>query len=379
MFTWAAAWLLVIFACVGILPKERRAGNRTWKIRRLILEHRVAPDFEIHIFAWRRVKSLKRLLDSLERACAVEQMAVSASVTFHVDHEFSPGVLDAIGAFSWKYGRVHLNIRRHVYGMPHNILNGWQPAAQDRFALLLEDDLAVSPHFIKWVTQCIVWLKASRSTGMMGCSLYTPMVDEVGPAPNPWSPPRWAPSREVGDDACFFFQLPCSWGAVYRSDHWLPSLQYYALRSHMRVAPDPPGSRTVEWFASWKRFLIELMLEQSWYLLYPNSGHDHASFSTNYFEKGVHSVPEGMVPDYTDSLKLFDRRFTVPLIANATVADRVLSGCASGLGAVKVVALYHKRVKSVEGLRIPLSVAWRERGLSELLRLNEDISSLRPW
>lgn len=58
--------------------------------------------------------------------------------------------------------------------------------------------------------------------------------------------------------------------------------------------------------------MIELMLIKGWYMLYPNNPNS-ASYSTNYFEQGVHSQPD--YPQfYPDTIKERDQRFTVPLM-----------------------------------------------------------------
>lgn len=61
--------------------------------------------------------------------------------------------------------------------------------------------------------------------------------------------------------------------------------------------------------------MIELMLIKGWYMLYPNNPNS-ASYSTNYFEQGVHSQPEDSPHFYPDTIKGRDRRFTVPLMPN---------------------------------------------------------------
>lgn len=134
----------------------------------------------------------------------------------------------------------------------------------------------------------------------------------------------------IGNAPFFFFQLPCSWGALYKASAWKIFLEYYALRKMTSVNPDIPGSKSNLWLKSWKRYfsksnliftkfdnrpLIELMLINGWYMLYPNNP-NCASFSTNYFEKGVHTQPEDSAELYPDSINAGDRRFTVPLMHN---------------------------------------------------------------
>lgn len=89
---------------------------------------------------------------------------------------------------------------------------------------------------------------------LIGCSLYTPQVNEIT-AQIPWMPPRWHVSELIGNVPFFFFQLPCSWGAVYTASAWKTFLDYYELRSQVAVEPEIPGSKTNLWFKSWKRYL----------------------------------------------------------------------------------------------------------------------------
>ena len=149
----------------------------------------------------------------------------------------------------------------------------------------------------------------------MGCSLYTPKVDEIGPAPNAWSPPRWDSAKVIGaEQTLFYFQLPCSWGGLYSSHHWSRFLHYYWCRKDATSPPEIPNTRSNEWFKSWKRMLIELMQVHGWYMLYPSLPGGR-SFSTNFFEMGIHSQPEGEAIEYPDKLRINgDHRFTVPLV-----------------------------------------------------------------
>lgn len=176
--------------------------------------------------------------------------------------------------------------------------------------------------------------------GLVGCSLYTPKVNEIGPAPNAWSPPPWNPFEVLGpklsQHRLFYFQLPCSWGAVYHSRSWNQFRKYYDKRvkgeftdNHNHSNNDRererkgifqeeltiPNSRSNEWFQSWKRVFIEWMLLKGGYMLYPLHSHYH-SYSTNHFEVGIHSVAEPTnEPFVPNKLRGYaDKRFTIPLI-----------------------------------------------------------------
>lgn len=114
------------------------------------------------------------------------------------------------------------------------------------------------------------------------------------------------------------------------------------------------------------RILIELMLMKGWYLVYPNFP-SSASFSTNYFELGVHSVPEGKEPVFSNQIRLKgDRRFTVPLIKDASWRKRLEPISSRMISQIPWVNLQHRRVNSRQDLFVPKTVFMRNHLSSEL-------------
>jgi hypothetical protein len=64
----------------------------------------------IHVFAWKRGKSLSRLLNSLNNA---EYMDDQALLIIHVDGEESEEVDRVLFNFKWKFGRKYMIIQRN--------------------------------------------------------------------------------------------------------------------------------------------------------------------------------------------------------------------------------------------------------------------------
>jgi hypothetical protein len=204
------------------------------------------------------------------------------------------------------------------------MISAWAHDDTATHTIFLEDDVSVSPLFFKYASQCtqrflVPKNKAGQSGHhVIGCSLYTPRLDEISFTSDPQHPPEWNPSHLVGNNSkLVLYQLPCSWGAVYERLSWNSFVKYLKHRttSYKNIEPIP-FSRSNQWAQSWKRFLIEFMYAKGLVLVYPNL-ESQMSFSTNHYEEGVHSVPEGMevrVPDYLreDS----DPRFNVPLLSH---------------------------------------------------------------
>lgn len=334
----------------------------------------------IHVFAWRREKSLDRLCKSLLRA---SYSGHEVPLYFHVDGEPLDLVVAYVNSFNWPHGPKIVNIRKERLGMPNAILSGWTPKEDDEYAILLEDDIEVAVGFFEFSLYCLSTSTYKRMVegeehGMMGCSLYTPRVDEIGPAPNAWSPPTWNPPYAIGPKhRLFFFQLPCSWGAIYHAKYWREFLQYYSIRQQIGQSfPEVPNSRSNEWFQSWKRVLIELMLFRGWYLLYP-SFHGQASFSTNYFEKGIHSVAEGKAAPVPNEIRKFgDRRFTVPLIQDFSFRASLPIPSVGIIKRIPFVTLYHRRVMSRQALVLPVQPFLEKINSPELAHFFEQTNSL---
>jgi hypothetical protein len=96
--------------------------------------------------------------------------------------------------------------------------------------------------------------------------------------------------------------------------------------------------------------MIEFMYINSLVLVYPNFS-EEMSFSTNHYEEGVHTVPEGRnieVPDTTreeQDPEMVDTRFTVPLLQvyEAHFAWRGVVDSGVGIEEMPLFDLYHEK------------------------------------
>lgn len=264
---------------------------------------------DIHVFAWRRGKSLSRLLQSLNKAYYSQKVLLIV----HVDGGESEEVDRVLWNFKWKFGKEYYKIQWNLErkGMKEMMINAWD-GLYGKYAIFLEDDVEVSPMFFKYSWKCIQVLNKKNVDGLIGCSLYTPRLDELSMTIDPQNPPLWN-FRNITLDNYVYYQLPCSWGAIYEEKNWKKFIKYLKYRIQNTRNLEFP-LRSNNWEQSWKRFLIEWMYAKGQYLLYPNFK-DQISFSTNYYEEGVHSVPEGNQVVVPDRLRVIpDARFQVPLV-----------------------------------------------------------------
>lgn len=277
-----------------------------------------------HIFAWRRVKSLKRLLNSLQNAdysgLKSRSFGIRLDLTFHIDGYYNPAVLDIIKEFKWNYGDIEILKSDSNKGL-QLLMKDTQPRDSEGYSVFLEDDIELSVLYFDYILFC---LSVSEDDQFAGCSFYTPRVDEVSERED-ISKPSPINLSEMTEGSFVGIQIPCSWGAIYRNSIWSDFLNYYNARTDVEGNfPTIQGLLTHTWKRSWKKYLIEYFYLKGLYLIYP-AFEDARSFSTNHYEDGVHTVSE---EDYEKMLKdnsfpaeqlnvergTIDHRFTVPLL-----------------------------------------------------------------
>ena len=296
------------------------------------------PRVQIQVITYNRPHSLRRLMHSLLGA---HYLGDVVDLTLHIEHAAPFHTLNLADSFSpynhnhnnhtWLHGEYTVNTRFKKAGLQMAIVESWYPTSPHQYAILLEDDIEVSPLFYVWVKLGLLTYRytppssttttttttttntRARVSGdewemyvrekLIGLSLYTPRVHEV-----PLKRARFDPFHQVrslgythhddtpGGDASgmgvpFLFQVPCSWGAVYFPEPWREFLNYMTHRTTPHPQPQPnvilPKSLSNNWKNSWKRYMIEMVVLRGYAMLYPNYW-NQTSFSTNHLELGTH-------------------------------------------------------------------------------------------
>ena len=332
----------------------------------------------IFVFAWRRLASLQRLLDSLQ---AAEYCGHQVPLTIFIDGGASKVVETAARDATWTHGKKALVLYDEL-GLSLGIRGMWINAssldAPDHTHVLpLEDDIEVSPLYYWWLLRAARFYdpparaqaqargegegegggveeaveedgrrrlyftdgeRLLRRDRLVGISLYTPRLNEIA-----YPQVKWSPDLATQQPA-FLLQLPCSWGALYFGSVWKDFLRFYKQRvrppffdlgqeaAQRGIGKDReplgepclhlPASRSNVWPRSWKRFMLDYMYGRGMTMLYPNLARQR-SFSTTYMERGGHSGKDGGMEDISmhavrqdiDPLK------TVPLITGLEIGE----------------------------------------------------------
>lgn len=267
----------------GVVQKPKSTIDSNQIISRLYPRSEDDYEFLIIVFGWRRKDSLKRLMKSL---LAADYLNQRVRVQFHIEFEPSEGVREFVETLQWPYGNKSIIWRKESFGLERMVVNSWNATDDKEFAFFFEDDIEVHPQFFKFTLAALKQAEIGNNFDLVGIALNTPRYDEINLQHS-----IWGPARVLGSEAeLFYFQLPCSWGALYFPWKWREFLNHY----HKRHRPNMRGLEVVpitfvkQWKQSWKKFYIELMVLKGYVMLYPSLPRQE-SLSVHHREEGVHT------------------------------------------------------------------------------------------
>lgn len=306
----------------------------------------VEYSFKIIVFAWKRLASLQRLIDSL---LAAEYFGFPVAIEFHLDAGANESVMDYLkNQVNWPFGTSGLVAEVLPQGLANMVTSAWSAQKDTEFAFFFEDDIEASPFFFEYACRSIYEF-ASKRKEVIGVALNTPRYDEINLITS-----IWRPSWEIGTEAqVFFFQLPSSWGVLYFPWAWREFLKFYQKRTSSATAKKKtkmtkivPASRINIWERSWKRYLAEMMFLKGQVLVYPSLPAE-ASFSVNHREVGEHTSGKAQSPQLERLNQQKIDYYVTPIVTAAPISlfRQIHAGAE-----LPVVALHHDKVASLNEL-----------------------------
>jgi hypothetical protein len=243
-------------------------------------------DLPIVVVAYNRPASLIRLLHSLDTAQYGQEVQLIISVD---GGDESSGVENMARTFQWRHGPKSVITHQENLGLKAHVIKSSDLAMEHDGAIVLEDDLLVSPVFYDYAQQAFDFYKNEQR--IAGISLYSHQINETSKYP-------FTPLNETAD--VFFLQIPASWGVVWKNEQWSRFREW--LNKPSVPDADPPSflpGDVCKWpKSSWKKEFFKYIIEKDLFFVYPRS-----SFTTNFAEDGVH-MKKNMV-------------FQVPLLYNS--------------------------------------------------------------
>ncbi|KAG0175332.1 hypothetical protein DFQ28_001862 [Apophysomyces sp. BC1034] len=335
---------------IGLPAEDIRHALWVADLSPSILEQWNKVDIELIIITDRRPHSLSRLFQSTSRA---HFLGDSVNAVIHMEQSADRVTRTMVNNFHWRHGRKVLKHRIHKGGLMPAIVESWYPTSNDNYAVILEDDIEVSPLFYAWSKYNILKYRYGNNSDkhMYGVSLYSPRNLELLPAGRRPFDPNWVLRPHYDPHTPYLSQVPCSWGAVYFPEHWREFHEYLIGRlEHPNLNITVPRSRSNRWKKSWKKYFIELVYLRAYVMLYPNF-QKFESFSTNHLEFGTH-IKKQRTKDAVET-------FLVPLMRRDTILAQLPRNQLPAFEALPVLDLWGQ-LKTHDNLQNTAAI-WHRR------------------
>ncbi|CAG8567646.1 24739_t:CDS:2, partial [Racocetra persica] len=252
------------------------------------------PNIQIQVITQDRPFSLSRLMKSINSSIYFND---DVHLTINLDRGADPITVKNSQIFNWPFGKKSIRYRIQQGGLINAVVESYNPTTNDDYAIILEDDIEVSPLYYIWAKYTVLKYRYDTNrnlTGrMLGVSLYNTKLNEIHMSGRrPFNPALVLENTEYPNQSPYLSQIPCSWGALFFPEIWREFKYYLAARLTDLSGPQlqnitVPESRSNRFTKSWKRFFIELAYLRGYAMLYPNYK-DSISFTTNHAEDGVH-------------------------------------------------------------------------------------------
>ena len=242
----------------------------------------------IVVVAYNRAKSLKRLLDSIEKA---EYDTNDVLLIISIDKGDNADVLNVANQFQWSHGPKEVRYQQTNLKLRKHILQCGDLSLKYGNVIVLEDDLFVSPCFYRYACQALAFTSDNDRIG--GISLYAHAYNV-----NVFEP--FSPILDGADN--WYFQFASSWGQAWSAQQWAGFKQWYEDNEGKDLAADNIPTTVTNWSAnSWLKYYIKYLIATDRYFLYPRE-----SMTTNFSAAGTHVANENTT-------------FQVPLCRNRSI------------------------------------------------------------
>ena len=199
----------------------------------------------------------------------------------------------------WKLGSCFVFVRSRNAGLVAQWLESWYPldGTTTEYALVLEDDLQLSPLYFTWLKRALRKYRGSdeargKYKNMCGITLQKAEVVAIR---------RWAKFNEAWNMKRHFgYQQPGSWGQLFFPECWRAFREY---RENTQDAPcctkyvipkSPNMNGPTKQPDAWTEFFLHFLWTHGKYILTPSIKNPF-TLSLNHLEKGVHYPSKGKV------------------------------------------------------------------------------------
>lgn len=223
----------------------------------------------IVVVAFNRVRSLKRLLSSLNNAVFEED---NVPLIISIDKGDNQDVLQAANDFVWKHGEKTVAYQPQNLKLRKHILKCGDYALEYGNVIILEDDMFVSRYFYDYAVKALAFSEKIDRIG--GVSLYNHRFNVEAFEP-----------FEYHDDEYdnWYFQFASSWGEAWTKKQWSAFKEWYETSPEIKDRIEVPLTVRKWSDSSWLKYFISYLIEKDKYFIYPKK-----SLTTNFGDAGTH-------------------------------------------------------------------------------------------
>ncbi|OBZ84220.1 hypothetical protein A0J61_07726, partial [Choanephora cucurbitarum] len=259
---------------------------------------------------WHQI-DIKLIVTTDKKPHALSRLLTSASEAYYLGDSVDLSLLLDVSSdrlthtfahrFSWSHGQKSMRHRIAHSSKASLFVESWYPSHRHEYAILLHQDLELSPLFYSWAKYSVLKYRyQSDHPDLFGISLYAPRLIETDPSGRHLFHQR--PSSD------YLMQWPSYLGALYFPDHWREFHDYITARQAdtwgmAMQSVVVPNLRSNDWVKSWRRYFEELVYLRGYVMLYPQT-----SYATVHME-----LKKKFMTHFGDALSLYQ----VPL-ANTT-------------------------------------------------------------
>lgn len=262
-----AQWETSYDATGKIVLLDRRTGKKKAK-------------FQIHVLTMNRATSLKRLLDSLEKA---KYNNDPIDLYIHVDQSNNNhDCISVAETFHFSHGSKTVEVAKANKGLRNAWFHVWTSPKEEERAIILEDDTELSPMWYEWLKRA--WEAYGERTDVAGISLQRQTLI-------PKKPHRHM--ELVNNHEPFLYQLVGSIGFSPHPKQWLSFMDWLSAIDLETFDVSVKGLITTDWYRGlnkrhmWTQHFIYFCNQQNLFTLYVNLP-SKQTLASHMREKGEH-------------------------------------------------------------------------------------------
>lgn len=273
------------------------------------------PVARLIVITMDRDESLQRLLDSLVKAnYGEDHVDLDIWIDIANDKPIHEGVLHACQTVDWKQGTKTIHKRAANAGLYQQWIYTWNITEETtEFAVILEDDLEVSPAFYQWLRVARAAYAQDSDVGAFTLQRSTLRPRQIkGVASGPLDIPREHP--------VFKYKLLGTWGFAPQRDTWVEFRKWFEEKRAKGEKPYVDGLITTQWYKSqekngfapnmWSQWWIKFVDENGYFTVTAHLP-DSTTLAANWRESGLHyskSRPSADFPVFRGN----DEQFVMP-------------------------------------------------------------------